>query len=140
MGPPFIYFFFSFLTHKKVFHLEIMASFSSHGFSFTKDSYISSSLSDDEIIQEMFANMFLWLQLLLLTHLIFLMSMNCRRMRVNPWIQVWGLRICSLLCEQHQDCSKLWLTSFLPSLTSWLQQYLPLPPCMTYRWTPYSSF
>jgi hypothetical protein len=28
----------------------------------------------------------------------------------------------------------------LPSLTSWLQQYLPLPPCMTYRWTPYSSF
>jgi len=54
-----------------------MASFSSHGFSFTKDSYISSSSSDDEIIQEMFANvnsqkkMFMWLQLLLPTHLTF---------------------------------------------------------------------
>jgi hypothetical protein len=54
-----------------------MASFSSHGFGFTKDSYNSSSSSDDEIIQEMFANMnskkymFLWLQLLLPTHLTF---------------------------------------------------------------------
>ncbi len=77
MGPPFTYFFFSFLTREKVFHLEIMASFSSHGFGFTKDSYNSSSSSDDEIIQEMFANMnskkymFLWLQLLLPTHLTF---------------------------------------------------------------------
>jgi hypothetical protein len=68
---------FPFLTCEKVFHLEIMASFSSHGFSFTKDSYISSSSNDDEIIQEMFANMnskkymFMWLQLLLLAHLTF---------------------------------------------------------------------
>jgi hypothetical protein len=58
---------FPFLTRERVFHLEIMASFSSHGFSFTKDSYISSSSSDDEIIQEMFTNMnsqknmFMWL-------------------------------------------------------------------------------
>jgi hypothetical protein len=50
MGPPFTYFFFSFPTREKVFHLEIMGSFSSHGFSLKKDSYISSSLGDDEII------------------------------------------------------------------------------------------
>jgi hypothetical protein len=68
---------FPFLTCERVFHLEIMASFSSHGFSFTKDNYISSSSSDEEIIQEMFANMnsqknmFMCLQLLLLAHLTF---------------------------------------------------------------------
>lgn len=56
-GTTFHLFFFSFLTRERVFHLEAMASFSSHGFSFTKDNYISSSSSDDEIIQEMFANM-----------------------------------------------------------------------------------
>jgi CRISPR/Cas system endoribonuclease Cas6 (RAMP superfamily) len=56
-GTTFHLLIFSFFTRERVFHLEIMASFSNHGFSFTKDSYISSSSSDDEIIQEMFTNM-----------------------------------------------------------------------------------
>jgi hypothetical protein len=42
---------FPFLTCERVFHLEVMASFSSHGFIFTKDSYIFASSNDDEIIQ-----------------------------------------------------------------------------------------
>jgi hypothetical protein len=39
------------------FHLETLASSSSHGSNFTKDSYNSSSSSDENMIEQKFANM-----------------------------------------------------------------------------------
>jgi hypothetical protein len=88
---PFVHFFsFSFLTQVEGFsHLEIMASSSNHGSSFTGDNFSifrsnssSFSSSSDNGMQEMFAymdnkkNVFLQLQLLLPTHLTFSMLMS----------------------------------------------------------------
>jgi hypothetical protein len=50
--------FLSFLTQVEgFFHLETLASSSSHGSNFTKDSYDSSSSSDEDMIEQKFANM-----------------------------------------------------------------------------------